>query len=69
MGEIEIQLLTPAEAAQRLGVGSARVRQLADARQLPAMRTLSGRRLFRREDVERLARQRETRRTKKDEPR
>ena len=48
--------LTAADAARILGVVPARVRQLVKEGQLhPATTTVSGTRLFRREDVERLA--------------
>ncbi len=48
-------LLTPADAARILGVVPATVRLMAETGRLPALRTESGMRLFRREDVERLA--------------
>jgi excisionase family DNA binding protein len=48
------ELLTPADAARILGVVPATVRQLALKGRLPALRTASGMRLFRREDVEQL---------------
>jgi hypothetical protein len=53
-------LLTVADAARRLDLGPARVRQLADANILPlAVRTLTtGARLFRAEDVDALVRAR-----------
>ena len=57
------RLLTVANAARILGVVPARVRQLANEGQLPlAAMTVSGTRLFRQEDVERLARVREAKR-------
>jgi excisionase family DNA binding protein len=48
------QLLTPAEASRLLGVTPDAVRQLANKGRLPVQRTLTGRRLFRRADVEKL---------------
>ena len=56
-------LLTVADAARILGVVPARVRQLANEGQLPpAATTVSGTRLFRLEDVQRLAEVREAKR-------
>lgn len=52
------KLLTPAEAARILDVTPERVRQLSDGGHLAATRTRLGR-LFAREDVEALRRQRE----------
>jgi excisionase family DNA binding protein len=49
------ELLTPSDAARVLGLSSDSVRALADAGKLPMLRTVSGRRLFRRGDVDRLA--------------
>jgi excisionase family DNA binding protein len=51
-------LLTPSDAARVLGLSADSVRVLSDNGRLPAMRTVSGRRLFRRGDVDRLALQR-----------
>jgi excisionase family DNA binding protein len=51
-------LLTPSDAARVLGLSADSVRVLSDSGRLPAMRTVSGRRLFRRVDVDRLALQR-----------
>lgn len=48
-------LLTPSDAARVLGLSPDSVRVLSDSGRLPAMRTVSGRRLFRRGDVDRLA--------------
>ena len=48
-------LLTPAGASRILGVVPATVRQMAISGRLPAIQTESGMRLFRRDDVERLA--------------
>ena len=45
-------LLTPSDAARVLGLSADSVRVLSDSGRLPAMRTISGRRLFRRMDVE-----------------
>jgi excisionase family DNA binding protein len=51
-------LLTPSDAARVLGLSPDSVRVLSDSGRLPAMRTVSGRRLFRRGDVDRLAEER-----------
>jgi excisionase family DNA binding protein len=51
-------LLTPSDAARVLGLSPDSVRVLSDTGRLPAMRTISGRRLFRRGDVDRLAAER-----------
>jgi excisionase family DNA binding protein len=51
-------LLTPSDAARVLGLSPDSVRVLSDSGRLPAMRTVSGRRLFRRSDVDRLAAER-----------
>lgn len=48
-------LLTPSDAARVLGLSPDSVRVLSDSGRLPSMRTISGRRLFRRGDVDRLA--------------
>jgi excisionase family DNA binding protein len=48
-------LLTPSDAARVLGLSPDSVRVLSDSGRLPALRTVSGRRLFRRGDVDRLA--------------
>jgi len=59
------KLLTAADAARILGVLPARVRQLANEGQLaPVATTVSGTRLFRQEDVERLAAAREAKRNR-----
>jgi len=50
--------MTPSDAARILGLSADSVRVLGDSGRLPAMRTVSGRRLFRRGDVDRLAAQR-----------
>ncbi|HYH94586.1 helix-turn-helix domain-containing protein [Hyalangium sp.] len=52
------ELLTPSEAAHILSLSSDTVRLLSDKGILPTLRTMSGRRLFRRVDVERLAEER-----------
>ena len=51
-------LMTPSDAARVLGLSADSVRVLSDSGRLPAMRTVSGRRLFRRADVDRLAAER-----------
>lgn len=51
-------LLTVADAARLLGVVPATVRQMERNGRLPALRTESGIRLFRRQDVERLVEER-----------
>jgi excisionase family DNA binding protein len=48
-------LLTPSDAARVLGLSPDSVRVLSDSGRLASMRTVSGRRLFRRGDVDRLA--------------
>jgi excisionase family DNA binding protein len=50
--------LTPADAARLLGVVPATVRQMERDGRLPAQRTAGGMRLFRRDDVERMAEER-----------
>ncbi len=52
------QWLSSADAARLLGVVPATVRQMERSGRLPARRTTGGIRLFRQEDVERLARER-----------
>ncbi len=52
------QYWTGADVARRLRLTPARIRQLAIAGQLQHTRTLSGTRLYERDDVERYARQR-----------
>jgi excisionase family DNA binding protein len=52
-------LLTPLDAARVLGISPETVRALSNAGRLPTLRTVSGRRLFRRSEVERLAAERE----------
>ena len=48
-------LMTPSEAAQVLGLSADSVRSLSDGGRLPTLRTISGRRLFWRGDVQKLA--------------
>lgn len=48
-------LLTPSDAARVLGLSVDSVRYLADHGRLPVLRTTSGRRLFKRIDVDQLA--------------
>lgn len=55
------ELLQSGDVARRLGISPERVRQLENAGKLPAKRTASGHRIFRTEDVERLAAEREMR--------
>jgi excisionase family DNA binding protein len=52
------ELMTPSEAARVLGLSPDSVRSFADTGRLPTLRTVSGRRLFRRGDVEKLAEER-----------
>ena len=56
-------LLGVADAATKLGLTPARVRQLADQGELPSFRTASGVRIFREKDVERLMAKRAERRS------
>lgn len=49
-----MELLASKDVSRILGVGTDRVRQLADEGHLPFFRTESGWRVYRREDVERL---------------
>ena len=51
-------LMTPSDAARILGLSADSVRVLGDSGRLPALRTVSGRRLFKRGDVEHLAAER-----------
>jgi excisionase family DNA binding protein len=51
-------LLTPSEAGRILGLTPDAVRALANKGRLPALKTLGGRRLFLRSDVDELARAR-----------
>ncbi len=52
------ELLTPSDAARVLGLAPDTVRQLANKGRLKVMKTMTGRRLFRRADVELLAKER-----------
>ena len=56
------ELLGPSEAGRQLGVSSQWVRRLVERGELPGMKTSIGT-LVRREDVERLAAERQSRRT------
>lgn len=49
------ELMTPSDAARILGLSADSVRVLSDTGRLATQRTVSGRRLFRRGDVEKLA--------------
>ena len=51
-------LLTPSDAARVLGLSADSVRVLSDSGRLASMRTIGGRRLFRRGDVDRLVMER-----------
>lgn len=53
------KLLRTTDVAHRLGISAVYVRQLADAGKLHAERTEGGYRIFKAEDVERLAAERE----------
>jgi excisionase family DNA binding protein len=48
------QLMTPMEAARFLGLSADYVRDLSNRGSLPTLRTMGGRRLFWRRDVEQL---------------
>jgi excisionase family DNA binding protein len=50
----DFRMLTPAEAAELLGLHRDKVVRLANAGALPVIRTVGGHRRFRAEDVERL---------------
>ena len=52
------ELMTPSEAARLLGLSADSVRAMSDGGRLPTLRTVSGRRLFRRGDVEHLVAER-----------
>lgn len=60
----EAMLLAPRDAGRVLGVSTSRVIQLARAGVLRELRDSANRRLFRKEDVARLARDRAERRQK-----
>ena len=51
-------LMTPSDAARILGLSADSVRVLGDTGRLPTLRTVIGRRLFKRGDVEHLAAER-----------
>lgn len=51
-------LLAPGDAAKVLGLSTDQVRVLSDDGTLPTLRTIGGRRLFKRQDVDALARER-----------
>lgn len=51
-------LMQPSDAARLAGVSADAIRINADKGSLPSLRTVNGRRLFRRADVERFAAQR-----------
>ena len=53
------ELLSPTDAAAVLGVSTDSVRKWADEGKLPCQKTLGGRRVFRRSDVELLKQQRQ----------
>jgi excisionase family DNA binding protein len=55
------EIVSPSDAAQRIGVSTRRILQLVEAGRLPAIMDSSGRRTFRVEDLERLARDRQRR--------
>lgn len=59
-------LLTPTEAGHLLTLSADSVRVLSDKGLLPTLKTASGRRLFRRRDVEQLAEDRRRQRQKVD---
>jgi excisionase family DNA binding protein len=48
-------LMSPSDAARVLGISVDQVRQLSDQGRLATLRTVGGRRLFRRSDVDQLA--------------
>ena len=52
MADKKTMFLSTADAAKRLGVTPIRVRQMANEGKLPVIRTSSGVRLFRFEDIE-----------------
>lgn len=58
------QLLSTGDVARRLGVSSEFIRKLARAGKLATRRTAGGLRIFRGEDVERLAAERERQKSK-----
>lgn len=60
------EFLTTSRAAHLLQVAEMTVRAMADRGELPCLRTSTGARLFRREDVERLARELQRQRERSD---
>jgi excisionase family DNA binding protein len=56
-------LVTTATVARQLGITPCRVRQLADIGRIPSTRTAEGVRLYRVDDVERVARERAAQRS------
>jgi len=66
--EVEMKLLTCAEAAKLLDVTPAAVRAMETRGEIKAFRTLTGVRLFRRSNVEAVARERAKKRQSEQEP-
>jgi excisionase family DNA binding protein len=62
---IEQQLMTTDDAARRLNISTVYVRKLESSGKLKAMRTISGKRIFLADEVERLAVEREAKRQAK----
>lgn len=60
-----MRVLTTGEAAKLLDLDPNTVRHLERTKQLPALRTPTGRRVFRRRDVERLVAARQRRKTRR----
>jgi excisionase family DNA binding protein len=60
--DVDFKILGTTDAAMVLGVSAEFVRQLERAGKLPAEKTPSGRRIFRVEDVKRMAAEREQKR-------
>lgn len=60
------EFLGPIDVARQLGCSTDNVRLLEKTGRLAALRTPSGRRIFRREDVDRLAAERDRQRGKTD---
>ncbi|MEE9122887.1 MAG: helix-turn-helix domain-containing protein [candidate division NC10 bacterium] len=67
--EKELELFTTNSAARFLEVSLATVRLYADSGRLPVVRTVSGMRLFQREDLEALRRMREQASTRRQQRR
>jgi excisionase family DNA binding protein len=57
-----MKVMMTATVARRLGITPCRVRQLADAGRIPSVRTADGIRLYRVDDIERIAAERAARR-------